>query len=321
MIIFVTASGHRYGPIEIEDIAGAPNFDVVSYNRLFRRKTLPGATYIFTDFDRLTFWHVEQAAHIFRHLKDAGLLVLNDPARVLQRLPLLKQLHRAGMNKFRVWDAAVDGLPDKWPVFLRTRHAHRGTITDLLDTRAAAETALSDALNAGYGIQDLMFTEYCAAPAEHGVFRKLAAFRVGDTIQMTNTVHERHWHAKLGEDGVGTAKHYAEDLERVRSNPYNDQLQAAFDIAQIDYGRADFAIVDDAVQVYEINTNPHIALFEKHQYPDRIEAQAIFGERFAAALTALDRPADRSKRVKMDHPDLVELRKMDRLSLWQRTVV
>lgn len=321
MIFFVTASGHRYAPIEIEDISGAPAFDVISYNRLFRRKSLPIATYVFTDFDRLTFWHVEQAAHIFRHLKAAGASVYNDPARVLQRLPLLKQLYRRGVNKFCVWDAAADGLPDQFPVFLRTRHAHRGTITDLLDSREAAEQALETALSDGYGVQDLMFTEYCAAPAQHGIFCKLAAFRVGDTFQMTTAVHERHWQAKYGEDGAGTEAHYIEDLDRIQNNPFTDALKTAFDIAQIDYGRADFAIVDGVPQIYEINTNPHIALTETHPFPARMEAQALFCERLAAALTAIDRPLDRSTRVSLDHPDLIEMRQTDRRVLWQRSVV
>ena len=321
MIFFVTAPPHKYGPLEIEDMPGAPETIVISYNQLLRRKSLPRAAYVFSDFDRLPSWHVELAAKIYRHLKADGLPVFNDPARVLHRLPLLKRLHRAGLNQFQVWDAAADDLPDRYPVFLRTQHGHRGTITDLLENRTAAKQALISALDQGYGLQDLMFTEYCAEPLENGVFRKLAAFRMGDHSQMTPAVHERHWHAKFGEDGAGTADQYQADFEMIKTNPFNDALRSAFDVANIEYGRADFAIVDGRPQVYEINTNPHISLFEEHPFEVRLASQAVFVDRFSAALQAVDFPFDGRKRVALDHPDLQAQRKNDRFVFHQRSVI
>ena len=320
MIIFFTSVGHKYGPEALEDMPGAPDIHVLSYNRLLRRKSLPMATYVFTDFDRLPFWQVELAAHVYRHLKAAGAHVLNDPARALQRMQMLKRLHQSEINRFNVWDPAVDPLPDRYPVFLRTRSAHRSTITDLLPDKAAAEAALTQALDDGYGIHDLMFVEYCAEPEANGVFRKLAAFRIGDAIQMSMTVHERNWVAKYGEEGAGSAEQYQDEHKAVDSNPYNSVLHRAFEIANIDYGRADFAVIGGKPQIYEINTNPEVVIFEEHPFPIRLDSQAIISERFVAAMTEIDCPLDRHHKIALDHPSLVRQRKEDWLVLRERWI-
>ena len=321
MIIFVTTSWHKYGPIEIEDMPNAPAIKVISYNRLFRQKQLPMATYIFTDFDRLSSWQTELAAFAFRTLKAAGATVLNGPAQALMRLPLLKQLQGCGVNRFQVWDPAIDALPDRFPVFLRTRDAHRGVLTELLTTPTEAEDALKQAIEDGFGIQNLMFVEYCAEPILGGVFRKLAAFRIGGTIQMTLAVHERHWQAKYGEAGVASADLYQADYDSIDTNPYNDVLERAFDTANIDYGRVDFAIVDGAPQIYEINTNPHISLIYEHPFPKRLEAQDLFMKRFVEALDPIDTSTVSKQKIALDHPALIKQRKTDRFVLHERWTI
>lgn len=321
MIIFVTTSWHKYAPKEIEDMPNARQIQVISYNRLFRQRQLPRATYIFADFDRLSSWQTELAAYAFRELKAAGATVLNDPAQVLKRLPLLKQLHRRSVNRFQIWDPSIDLLPDRFPVFLRTRDAHRGVLTELLQSQAEAEDALRHAIETGFGIQNLMFVEYCAEPISDGVFRKLAAFRIGDTIQMTLAVHERHWQAKYGEAGIAGAELYQADCDRIDRNPYNDLLREVFDVTKIDYGRVDFAIVDGEPQIYEINTNPHISLIYDHPFPKRLAAQDLFMARFVEAMKAIDSSTDGKELIALDHPDLVKQRKTDRFVLHERWTI
>lgn len=321
MIVFVTTGGHQYCPTEIEDMPDAPNIGVMSYNRLFRQKRLPLATYIFTDFDRLTSWQLELAAIGFRLLSAAGATVLNDPARALKRLPLLKQLHREGVNKFHAWDAASDPLPNKFPVFLRTQDAHRGVLSDLLHSETEAQAELDRALEDGFGIHNLMFVEYCAEPVSDGVFRKLSAFRVGEKIQMTMAVHESHWQAKYGEAGIASAELYEADYNSIEANPYNDALRRVFDIARIEYGRVDFAVVDGQPQIYEINTNPHISLIDEHPFPKRLEAQSLFMERFVEALKSIEPSGDKKHMIPLDHPALIKQRKTDWLVLRERWTI
>lgn len=81
MIIFVTTCSHRYTNNAIAKVLPFVRQEV--YPLLFARRSLPRATYIFTDFDRLNFWQLEYAAHVFRQLSAAGCRVLNDPAAAL----------------------------------------------------------------------------------------------------------------------------------------------------------------------------------------------------------------------------------------------
>ncbi len=67
-------------------------FRVIPYERLFRMRRLPRATFIFTDFDRLDFWDLEMAARVYRRVREAGARALNDPARVSSRFRLLRDL-------------------------------------------------------------------------------------------------------------------------------------------------------------------------------------------------------------------------------------
>ncbi|MEM6535978.1 MAG: hypothetical protein AAF613_10095 [Pseudomonadota bacterium] len=320
MITFIASGGHKYAAERIANMPGAPDIQIWSYNRLLRKKKLPVGTYIFTDFDRLTYWHLELASLIYRELRDAGATVLNDPARALQRLPLLKQLHHRGHNSFQVWDAAVDGLPDRYPVFLRTRNGHRGTLTELLETAQDAEAELESAIEDGYVVGDLMFVEYRAQPTEDGVFRKLAMFRVGETMIATPAVHERDWQAKLGEEGVASAQMYQEDYDLVATNRYADAVSQAFDVAKIDYGRADYAIVDGKVEIYEINTNPFIDPLTSHPHAVRLKTDALFCDRLVAALREIDRPVSKTEFAALDGDEFVLQRQQDRLVFHDRWV-
>ena len=103
MIVFVVTASHCYTHRAVE--RSLPAFHTMTYRSLFGRVGLPTATYIFSDFDRLGFRELELAAHAHRSLQSAGCRVLNDPARALQRLPLLRRLHREAINSFTAWPA------------------------------------------------------------------------------------------------------------------------------------------------------------------------------------------------------------------------
>src|SRR4030095_3452020 len=93
MICFVCTAAHNYTFDRLLAFAGLPKVKVWTYDRLFRARSLPRATWIFTDFDRLNFWELELAARFHRNLVGAQQTVLNDPATVAQRFSLLRRLH------------------------------------------------------------------------------------------------------------------------------------------------------------------------------------------------------------------------------------
>ncbi|MEM6411935.1 MAG: hypothetical protein AAF683_10420 [Pseudomonadota bacterium] len=314
MIIFVTSAHHKYALRPLKALRGAPEIQIISYNRLFKLDRFRKATYIFCDFDRLNFWELDLAAKVHRQLSANGCRVLNDPARALQRFSLLRKLQREGLNSFHVWDAAIDPLPDRFPVFLRTKAGHRGTLTDLLGSEAEAREALTRALDDGINLHDLMFVEYCAEPIASNVFRKLSAFVIGDQIVTGMAVHDATWHAKFGAEGIAGECLYKEEYEIVDTNEFAEQMLPVFRAANIEFGRADFSMVDGQLETYEINTNPSISPIIEHPFDIRVEADRLHHERLLMALAKLDEEADgrKTRPVRLDIPELAAQKRRDR---------
>lgn len=312
MIVFVSTGSHTYTHRYVgTKIAG---FRMMSYPEIFLRNRLPKATYIFSDFDRLSFFQLELAGHLFRQLAEAGCRVLNDPARALQRLELLQGLYRSHLNTFKAWSAAQVSEVDRFPVFIRKIRAHRGVLTDLICDSADLSAQLDQLVGAGMPASDLMIAEYAAEPNAEGVFRKLSVYKVGPTQIATPSVHERHWAAKYGEKGSAGKDGYIKDLETVRTNPFKDHIEKVFDLAKIDYGRVDFGIVHGHPEVYEINTNPMIEPTTQHPYPERIEAFRLSDLAYLEALKVLDTPHAR-KQIEVRLPDMLAKRRR-RTRLW-----
>jgi hypothetical protein len=71
---------------------------------------------------------------------------------------------------------------------------------------------------------------------------------------------------------------------------FRGDLAAAFDIAGLEYGRADFGLVGGRVQVYEINSNPEILFGNDHPSPARQETYRIFRRNYLDVLSAIDTP-------------------------------
>jgi hypothetical protein len=321
MICFVCTAAHRYTVTKnLPKFEGVPDFKVWSYDKLFRARSLPRATWIFTDFDRLNFWELELAARFYRNLVAAEQRVLNDPATVAQRFSLLRRLHRTGFNRFNVWSVEAEEWPERYPVFLRTQSAHRGALTDLIPDRASLEREIAAALAKGRPRRELMVVEYCAEPIREGLFRKFATYRVGPAMIANLCVHQSKWVAKDGEKGIAGQELYDDEHRIIAENRHGEELRPAFEAGGIEFGRADFGLVDGRPQVYEINTNPTIAVIRKHPFPIRIATSRLFEEKFATALAAIDTPAG-GPPIKMKGTVLREQRQHDRWMTKSRWVV
>lgn len=320
MICFVCTAAHNYTFDRLLAFAGLPKVKVWTYDRLFRARSLPRATWIFTDFDRLNFWELELAARFHRNLVGAQQTVLNDPATAAQRFSLLRRLHRAGFNRFNVWSVEAEEWPERYPVFLRTQSAHRGSLTDLIPDRPSLEREIAAALAKGRPRRELMIVEYCAEPLREGLFRKLAMFRVGSTMVANLGVHQSGWIAKDGEKGIAGQDLYDDEYRMIDENRHAEPLRAAFEIGGIEFGRADFGLVGGKPQVYEINTNPTFATMRKHPFPIRNAASRLFEDRLVAALAALDTPAS-GPPIKVKGTVLREQRQHDRWMTKGRWVV
>jgi len=285
-VVVLTTSHHRYTHDGMLGVRGLP-LRVMGYEEAWRCPKLPRATYVFTDADRLGYWELELSARLYRALRLAGCRVLNDPGRAPGRIGLLQRLKRAGLNSFGAWrlDECPADLP--FPVFLRTDSAHRGVLGDLLHDRHAFDLSVAQALDQGVPARELIVVEYCAEPVREGLFHKRSMYRVGDRMVPSLGVFESHWCAKHGELGVaGEALYEAEGLALARLDDA-PAIRAAFELADIEYGRADYASVRGRIEVYEINTNPRLTTDVAHPFAARRAAGEMSRKALRSAFRAL----------------------------------
>jgi hypothetical protein len=288
MIRFVLTRGHRYTLKDVRRDSTAPRISLMYYDELLRGRFLKRGTYVFTDVDRLSYWDVELSAQAYVQLRDAGVKVLNNPARLKTRYPLLRALHDAGLNDFNVYRAEEDYACARFPVFVRKVHGHREPLSDLLHTLEEVNRVIESAVNCGTPLANLLVVEFAAEPFRPGLFRKFAAFRIGDEIVPHISVHDTSWLVKYGQNGIAGEELYQEELQMLQANPFREQLRRVFDLAQIEYGRADFGFYRGRLQIYEINTNPHVAAPGRHPSPIRERSLRHVWKFYLDALRAID---------------------------------
>jgi len=266
----------------------APRTELLHYDRLFASRRLARAAYVFTDLDRLAPWDLELAAAVYRDLAAAGLPVLNDPARARTRFALLRALHEAGLNDFNAYRLDEGVRPARYPVFLRRAAGHGRPASPLLEDWSAVQRAIEEALAQGIPESSLLLIEYAAEPVAPGLFRKLAVSRFGARYLPQICVHDEHWLVKYGKLACATPELYEDEFRIMRENPFAGAAQRAFEIAHIEYGRADFGLVGGRVQIYEINTNPTLVPGANHPVPRRAESLRLVWSRHMAAFRELD---------------------------------
>jgi hypothetical protein len=295
VITFVVVAPHYYTVTALHRGILAPLMPetrAITYDDLFARKKFSRGTYVFADMERLQPNELELAARYYRHLRDAeGIRVLNDPARVKTRFALLRALHQTGRNSFDVYWADSNPRPRRFPVFLRVAAEHDLPIGELIPNQEQLEANLRRLVDNGVPLAGILVIEFCGAPAPHGRYEKYAFFKVGETISLGGILLGRHWNVKHGESDLVTPEVLAGYLDVIGRNAYVDEMRPVFELAEIDYGRADVGYVNGRFEVYEINTNPNISATTQYVSELHRESRRIARERFGAMLHAIDLPA------------------------------
>jgi hypothetical protein len=290
MIVFLTTATHSYTHRALIGADAGLEIGVMNYAQAQERRQFPRATYVFTDLDRLPTESLNASAQLYLQLRGQGVRVLNNPARVLSRYGLLRALFRRGVNRFNAYRIEEGVMPRRWPVFLRTDGTHEGPLPELYGNPEVLKAGIESAIAQGLPLSRLLIVEFMAEPARPGLYRKLSCFRIGPASVAHTCVHDTDWVVKLGKLGITPPDLYEDELRIVRDNPYGVAVAQAFETADIEYGRVDFGIVNGKLEIYEINTNPHIKLTVEHPSPTRIESCRVFGRNFLAALRAVDSP-------------------------------
>lgn len=235
----------------------ADRFRSLHYQDLPSQMRFDGGTYVFAGLDQLNAAQLRLVTELHAQLVANGARVLNDPNRVLRRFDLLVELAKRERNVYRVARVHDDLHTLRFPVFVRSEDTHDGALTPLLHSVEEVETWIGRLRATGRSPRTMMVVEFCDTGDATGHYRKYAAFCVGKRTVARSLEYGTNWMLKRA--GTEYSRAMAmEEQEFVATNPHAAQLEEIFAIANIEYGRIDYAVKDGRVQTWEINLNPTI---------------------------------------------------------------
>jgi hypothetical protein len=312
MIHFLVPAAEEVGIKDYLDVHGKSLHDdicILHYEDLIQRREFTRGTYVLSALDRLNPAMAQLLFEIHQQLKQIdGIRFLNDPRKTLQRFELLSELSLRGRNDFRAVRASMDLKSLRFPVFLREELLHEGAISPLLNSVSDIRRAIGRALVQGHKLRNLLVVEFCDTANEEGFYRKYGAFVVGKRVIPRSLNYGRHWMLKHAQTEF-TMPMVREELDYVSQNPHQQQLLEIFNLAQVEYGRIDYALKDGKVQTWEINLNPTIGRGLRPRSKNiaadldaiRDEVRHCFYQGFERAWREVDLP------TKLDPPILISL--------------
>ncbi|MBX2969085.1 MAG: hypothetical protein KF803_06920 [Cyclobacteriaceae bacterium] len=299
--------------------AGGAHFEnrltVIFYENLERLRSLKAGSFIFSDFDLLTPAQREVVKRIFDQLKNRypELKLYNNPNHVLLRYDLLKRMRALGINKFDVVRATETFGHLRFPLFIREADRHTGPLTPLLHAEEEVNHHLRLLKALGYSLYDLLIIEYVDASSTDGMFIKMSGFVLGDSVMPRYLNYSPTWMVKstvYPNDEL--MKQRQQEVEAyMRTNPHRQWLQQVFKEANITYGRADYALVNGELQLWEINLNP--AFVRPPRDPDKDPSEQRFMrhefyKQFFVALEEADHKGEGQLELTITRADASEMR-------------
>jgi len=279
------ASLHTLAPLVLYFRTDLSDFvRIVPYDRLHLIGELSSGCVVWTDMDRLDASTLTDAIAVHRELSRRPVHQLNDPCLSLRRFNLLRRLFDDGSNRFNVYRLADARSVQRFPVFIRNESGVAKKEPPLCQNQKQLQAAIAGLRVPGEQRDDLMIVELEASPKGDGLYRKYGAYRVGDCIYPQHVLFAPTWFVKNPEP-TGDPVLLAEHLEYFESNPHAEELQRCFSLARIEYGRIDYCLADDRIQVFEINTNPAVLNHPPTVF-DAIDSQP-YADRHAEAMLRL----------------------------------
>jgi hypothetical protein len=281
--MYLVTGAHAYTARDCVDALGISPFGEVMTYEALDLNAPPPEFCIFSDLERLSPELTAKAEKWWGKVEAAGGRTMNYPSTSLRRYELLCKLHQLGKNSFKAYRGLTDEMA--FPVFLRSEREHTGALSPLIKDRNALMAALMQTALSPQGRgQALIAVEYIDVSVG-GIFHKYSAFRVGDTIIPRHLFFGKKWCLKKPE--LQERDMLDRELVYLAENPHESRLRAVFDIARIEYGRIDYSMVGERMEVWEINTNPVSIRQDQLDDPIRGASHREFAERFAVALEAL----------------------------------
>ncbi|WP_119300828.1 hypothetical protein [Dongia deserti] len=315
MLYYVTRELHSY---TIDDFLAcfrrcglvAPDFvRPISYEALFANKCAPIGNYVFSDLDRLSGYEIDAATEIAKAIASVpGAVVVNWPNRVLGRYALLRRLYENGVNSYDVWRLDEHRMPTAYPVFIRREQDALGPESPLLKDESEYRAAVDALQSSGRGLAGRIAVQFRHQADNDGIYRKYGAFCFRGQIVPQHLFLSRDWVVKRSSIDLTQAM-IEEEEQYVFGNPHAEQLGAIFKLAEIDFGRADYAVVDGRIEIFEINTNPTFPRVRRDR-PERARRRHHAVEGVVAGFRSFDQPIAKSgfTRFRTPKPKLHRLR-------------
>lgn len=263
MLYYVTRELHSYtidrflNSCRQSKIAPPAFLRALTYETLLAVKHAPIGNYVFTDLDRLTGYEIDAATEIAMAIRaaDQNALISNWPNRVLGRYALLRRLYEAGLNSFEVWRLDEARSPRAYPVFIRREQDALGPESPLLENETEYRAAVDSLQKSGKGLSGRIVVQLRQKPDADGIYRKYGAMCFRGRVVPQHLFMSRNWVLKSSTFELSPAM-IAEEERYVFENPHADEVRRIFELAETDFGRVDYAVVDGRIEVFEINTNP-----------------------------------------------------------------
>lgn len=278
MVFYLVTQQHRYA-IDLFIQLWAPELrgkvKVVPYERIDDRALLPSGVYIFTDLERLT---PKQDAIVRRfhdrlqQLPAGQVRIFNPPDKALGRFELLDRLYDLGINDYQAARVRETRRPARFPVFIKAGRDHGGQHVQLLRTQREYEIALATRHVLRSDLEEALVVEFLDTRGPDGsAYLKYSAFIFGQRVVPRHRFVSESWvvkHASLTD-----ASRMEAELDYLDTNPHEQQIREIAKIGGFDYGRIDYGMAGDKLQVWEFNTNPVIFSPVVHFHEARLEMQ------------------------------------------------
>jgi hypothetical protein len=203
------------------------------------------------------------------------------------RYQLLCNLFEEGINPFAAYRGDGRPKPARFPVFVRNASDHRAPMSALIKDQDELDHFLKSLVAGGRPLCGLMVVEYSAEPGADGIWRKTETHRIGKNHSVHGQIPSDNWLIK--EYGLTSDELQREEQAAVVANEVHANVRRAFDIAGVEWGRADHATFQGREIIYEINTAPYPQYSYPHgKDPIRIESMRIAFDRLYAFVRELD---------------------------------
>ncbi|QOI96665.1 MAG: hypothetical protein HRU69_03800 [Flammeovirgaceae bacterium] len=273
----------------------ADRIRIIPWEQIGQLRDLRAGSFIFSDIDFLNGEQREVAKQIYNQLysRYPHLRLLNNPEKVLLRYDLLKRMAASGVNSFDVTRADGPLGYLRYPVFIREADRHTGPLTTLLYSTDEIKHELRKLNLLGYRTNQLLIIEYLDVADDNGIYSKYSAFVLGDRVMPRYLNFSRSWKVKSMVDANDDLmrSRRAEVETYMQTNPHEAWLKTIFAQAGITYGRADYALVNGKLQLWEINLNPAFVRPPRKITKDHQQQRMMrdsFYNRFLDALEKVD---------------------------------